>query len=284
MGKKESHKRDLYALIDALDETTKTESIGPDVGLADHSAEIAEYLVSQSALPGRRANLELAAAFGDIVEIRAATQCATMWALCSGFSEISADEAPANTPREFLPFCGAIGIGAIGSVSSERRDAALTILGRLATDTRWRLREAVCFGLQRMLGARVDDTLAALFAWLDDGNYLRTRAAVVAVAEPTLLKNDTTARSALELHREAFEHVLETADRRSEEFRILRKGLAFTLSVLVQACPQDGFELMARLAQLHDADVTWILRQNLKKNRLIRNHPERVAEISRLLQ
>jgi hypothetical protein len=284
MGKKENHTRELNALIDALDQTANTESAGADTGLPDYSAEIAVYLVSQSALPGPRANLELAAAFGDIVGNRAVTQCETMWELCIGFSGISADQAPANTPREFLPFCGAFGIGAIGSVSPERYGAALSVLGRLATDARWRLREAVCFGLQRMLGARVEDTLAALFAWVDAGDYLRIRAAVAAVAEPQLLKNGTTARSAVRLHRKAFEHVVKAADRRSEDFRILRKGLAFSLSVVAQACPRDGFDLMAGLAQLHDADVNWILRQNLKKNRLILNHPQRVAEISRLLR
>jgi hypothetical protein len=283
MGNKETHKRELNALFDALAQTADTSSPAAGTERPGYYAEIAGYMVLQSALPGRRANLELAAAFGDIVEDRAATQCESVWELCTRFSGISANEAPANTPHEFLPFCGAIGVGAIGSVSAERYGAALGVLSRPATDPRWRLREAVCFGLQRMLRARVEDTLAALLAWIDGANHLQIRAAAAAVAEPKLLQDDTTARSALELHRKAFGHVLEAVDRKSEEFRILRKGLAYTLSVVVQACPRDGFDFVAQLAQLQDPDVAWIVRQNLKKNRLVRNYPDQVAETGRLL-
>lgn len=271
MSKKENHKVDLVVLFDAYSH------IGDAGGLT-------AYLISNSALPGRRANLELAAAFGDVVEDYAPTASDRLWVLCEGMTLISPDEAPTNSPEEFLPFCGTIGIGAIGSVAQNRFDAALNVLSKLANDARWRLREAVCFGLQKMLVKRGQDTLAALQAWVEGGDLLQMRAAAAAVAEPKLLSDEQMARSALQLHRRIFDQVLEAQESRSDEFLTLRKGLAYTLSVVVQATPQDGFAYMAELAQTRDSDVRWVVMQNLKKKRLTKNHPAEVEGIRQLLE
>ena len=54
MGKKEKHKEDLIVLFDNFIETKNRKSL-------------LDYLISNSNLPGRRANLELADAFGDTI-------------------------------------------------------------------------------------------------------------------------------------------------------------------------------------------------------------------------
>jgi hypothetical protein len=77
--------------------------------------ELLDYLTSNSNLPGPRGNLELAEAFGD-----ATAQCAAhdkLHHLCQTMTQVSADEAPAGDPREFIPFCGTVGIGALGAAS-----------------------------------------------------------------------------------------------------------------------------------------------------------------------
>jgi hypothetical protein len=114
-----------------------------------------------------------------------------------------------NAPQELVPFCGAVAIGAIGSLSPAFFQPALLTLRGLANDPRWRMREAVCFGLQRMLARRGQRTLGVLANWVVPGAWLEMRAAAPAVAEPALLKDEETARSALQLHREIMGYVLQ---------------------------------------------------------------------------
>lgn len=63
-----------------------------------------------------------------------------------------------------------------------------------------------------------------------------------------------------------------TADRRSEAFKALRKGLGYCWSVAVAATPRTGapvFEaLVERAAASGDRDLRWIARENLRKRRL----------------
>jgi hypothetical protein len=66
---------------------------------------------------------------------------------------------------------------------------------------------------------------------------------------------------------ERLRHVPAT-DRKREEFRVLRRTLGYTLSVITAAAPERGFALMRECASWNDSDVVWILRENLKKKRL----------------
>jgi hypothetical protein len=109
------------------------------------------------------------------------------------------------------------------------------------------------------------------------------RAAAAAVAEPALLKDKAAALSALQLHRSIMTHLLQVQERRTESFRVLRKALGYTLSVVVQAAPEAGFTFLRQLAGSQDPDVLWIVKQNLKKNRLVKNFSEQVASLRALL-
>jgi hypothetical protein len=268
MSQREKHRRDLTGLFDALLETGDDE-------------RLLEYVVANSNLPGPRGNLELAQAFGDFARDYASTEAQRLWDLCLQMADVSPEEAPVNAPQELIPFCGALGIGAIGAASPALFEPALTSLRGLASDPRWRMREAVAFGLQRLLASRGKDTLKALEGWVAPGAWLEMRAAAAAVAEPALLKDGHTAIAALELHRRIVDHVLQAEDRHAETFRVLRKGLGYTLSVVVRALPGEGFAFMAELADSGDPDALWIIRQNLKKNRLVKNFPQEVESLTR---
>ncbi len=50
----------------------------------------------------------------------------------------------------------------------------------------------------------------------------------------------------------------------------LRKGLAYCWSVAVAAYPEAGKPAMEKWLANEDKDVRWIMRENLKKNRLVR--------------
>ncbi len=270
MGKKYPH---MHTLENLLDQFVKT---GSERGLVD-------YVLSNSNLPGPRANLELAEAFSEALARIAQREGQKCWVLCMRMVELTADEAPVNTPQEFVPFCGTVGIGSIGSTQPSFFDRAIVTLRGLAQDSRWRMREAVRMGLQRLAQTRTLDTLTLMEGWIGEGDWLEMRAIAATVAEPSLLENDEIARWSLDLHRKIFDRILETQDRKTEQFRVMRKALGYTLSVVVSALPREGFKFMTQLVESQDEDVKWILRENLKKKRLDSNFPAEVAEIKNLL-
>ena len=77
---------------------------------------------------------------------------------------------------------------------------------------------------------------------------------------------------------------LERAARRSEGFRVLKKGLQYGISVFASASPDEGFRFIARWARVRDPDVRAILKANLKKARLSRRYAHQVAETLQLLE
>jgi hypothetical protein len=264
MGKRENHVNDLLPLFEAFIATSDDK-------------QLLDYLTSNSNLPGPRGNLELAEAFGDAIGQRAEKD--KLYHLCRTMTDVTADEAPVGDPSEFISFCGAVGIGALGAASPTLFVGALEALQTLANDSRWRMREAVRMGLHRLVAARSREALQTLGNWIEVGSALELRAVAAGVAEPTLLKDNETAQAALELHQAIFSRVLTVEDRKSDAFKALRKGLGYTLSLVVQALPEAGFHLMRELVATQDKDVVWIVEENLKKNRLTKNFPARVESI-----
>jgi hypothetical protein len=68
------------------------------------------------------------------------------------------------------------------------------------------------------------------------------------------------------------------ADRSTEDFRALRKGMGYCWSVAVAALPREGKKHMARWLSSTDADVAWVMKENLSKNRLRTMDPAWVAK------
>jgi hypothetical protein len=242
---------------------------------------IMEYLLAQSNLPGPRGNLELAAVFAELAAERFVDEPEQIWSLCETLIGLSAEEAPVNDPKEFLPFCGAQAIGAIGAVSAAYFQEAMVHLRELANDPRWRIREGVAMGIQRLLAKENQKTLAALEAWIAPGAWLALRTVAAGVAEPPLLRDEQTARAALALHVQMLNHVrmAATQERKSDEFKALKKGLGYSLSVVVAALPLEGFAYLQQLADSTDREVQWILKENMKKARLTKHFPEEVAAL-----
>jgi hypothetical protein len=271
MTKTEFYKQDLARFIDDFLET-------------GDEKKIVDYLVSNSSLPSPRGNLELATAFAELIEIYSSKSLKRLWDLCMKATSISSDQAPVNDPKEFLPFCGAYAIGALGSVYPKYFDKALFRLKELAHDSRWRTREAVAMGVQKLLERQPTKTLKILEDWIENSNWLTMRAVVAGVAEPLLLRDEQTGRKALELHKKIFAKILSTKERKSSEFKTMRKGLRYTLSVIICALPkEEGFGYMYQLVDSQDVDILWILKQNLRKNRLIKKFPDEVASMKELL-
>ncbi len=245
---------------------------------------LTDYLMSNSNLPGRRANLELAKAFTNIVEKNWNDNETLLWDLITSLITITPNQAPADNPQEFLPFCATWALGTIGAISEIHFNDALYHLKALADDSRWRIRETVTKGIQELILVKRDETMDEIKKWILKGKYLSMRAVVTGVAEPDLLQDDQIRKQALELHKEVLTQVKTCTNRKLEEFKVLRKGLAYSLSVVVQAIPEEGFKHLEELIVSQDEAILWILKQNLKKNRLIKNYPSKVKELTKKLK
>lgn len=239
--------------------------------------------MEHSHLPGPRGNLELATVFTEEVGERAADEPAPWWDLCRGLAALSARRAPTGDPGEFVAFCGTVGASAVACVAEAHTADALELARSAARDPRWRLREAAAMALQRLLLAHRDPALEALRAFVEGGHPLELRAVVAAVAEPSVLAVPVLADAAIALHREVVERLLASTARSAPAMRTLRQALGYSLSVVTTARPDAGFDLVRGLIDGGDPDGLWIARENLKKARLKRRFPERVAELQAAL-
>ncbi len=243
------------------------------------AAALSAFLREHSNLPGPRGNLELAADFARLVAEQPPGAWEPAWALCQAWTDMDATTAPVGDPAEYLPFCSAWALGSLAAASGYCVPEALDRLRQLAADQRWRLREAVANGLQALLSSQTEEALVALESWIRPGAWLEMRAVAAGLAEPSLLKDAALAQSAVALHHRILD-TLEPAAERGEEFRVLRQGLGYTVSVVAVGDPDGGPRLLERLAASSDSDLRWILRENLKKNRLQRAYPDLVRRLA----
>jgi len=217
------------------------------------------FLLRESGLPGPRGNLELAHAFAQEASREQIEACLG----------VQLESSPENTPEAFLVFCGVLALGRLIAAGDH------ALLGRLrgyASDPRWRVREAVAMAMQ-MLG-EVDRRLflLELEQWVA-GNWYEKRAVAAALAEPRLLTDETTAGRALKLLDSITASMVGAPDHNSASFRTLRQGMAYCWSVVVAATPVEGKAPFEKWLQTTDTDIRWMLRRNLKKQRLSRAHP-----------
>ena len=228
--------------------------------LADWDA----YLLAESGLPGPRGNIELGQAVADEGNL----------ALFQRYTAYSADLAPVNSPYEFLAFCGVLGLGRL---LAEGRVELLPSLRAHASDPRWRVREGVAMALQRWGDQNMDALIDALQDW-SRGTLLEQRAAAAAVCEPRLLRQPEQAAAVLHILDEITARIVRRLDRRDPDFLALKKGLGYCWSVAAAALPAQGKPLMEKWLVSPDKDIQWIMRENLKKNRLVRVDAEWVQK------
>jgi hypothetical protein len=257
------------------------------------------FLLANSGLPGPRGNLELAQAVAD----EGTEEQFRRWL------SLGPDQAPVNSPEEFLAFCGILGMGTLlagagetsvgGSqsivdgapappqtardsaavdqassvVEPRLTDSPLQVLRRFAADPRWRSREAVAMALQRWGDANMETLLQAMVEW-GGGTPWEQRAAAAALCEPRLLVNPLHAAATLRILDAITTSLRQNHSSKSEAFRVLRQGLGYCWSVAVAACPEEGKALMEKWFTDPDPDIRWIMRENLRKNRLAKMDPD----------
>ena len=127
--------------------------------------------------------------------------------------------------------------------------------------------------LQRWGDKDMDALLAEMNAW-SQGNLLEQRAAAAALCEPRLLGHAGHAHAVLQLLDSITTCIQQVSQRKDDDFKVLRQGLAYCWSVAVAALPAEGKAYMEKWFANKDKDIIWIMKQNLQKNRLARMDPE----------
>lgn len=230
------------------------------------------YLREHSRLPGPRANLELADNVSHLLAAALPGNADGVHSLINYFANGDRKMIGGNTPAEFVMFCGILSYGVCAAAHPAWREETFALLHHYARSSYRYIREGVMMAYQQLLEADAQTTLACLKELVLDGNYVQQSVAVTTLAEPRFLYNSELLTAALELQRIALEHIRDApeADRKKEGLRKLRRALGFTLSVITAAEPEQGFALMRSCVAWNDPDITWILRENLKKKRLAR--------------
>ena len=214
------------------------------------------FLLSESGLPGPRANLELVQAVAEEGDA----------ARFQRYLAFGPDQAPVNSPQVFLAVCGVVGLGRL---LAEGHQEVLPTLRRCAADPRWRIREGVAMALQRLGDVDMAALLQVAEEW-SRGSLLEKRAAAAAVCEPRLLGQKEHVGRVLQLLDAITASLAKVAERRSDDFRVLRQALGYCWSVAVAAWPEKGQPMMESWLASSDRDVRWVMKENLRKERLKR--------------
>lgn len=213
-----------------------------------------EYILANSHLPGPRGNLELLYAFSAAPEESVVRACLAL---------IKSDTA--NSPEEFAGMCGIVGHAAL---HRDDLDGTLVFLRPYASHSSWRLREAVAMAVQTIASSRVAQLLEAFRPWME-GNALERRAVVAALCEPKMLKIEEANRAVLAVLR-AFTDGFATLDKLTDAEKTLRQALGYGWSVVIAAQPSEGKKVLESYRSSANRHIRWIVKENLKKNRLLK--------------
>jgi hypothetical protein len=216
-----------------------------------------EFLLKESGLPGPRANLEL---------LQAVAETGTEDTFNRYAYHYDAEHAPTGSKEEFIAACGVAGMGIL--ISRGKTEYFKKLRG-FACDKRWRIREAVAIALQTVGEWNMDLLLKEMQDW-SKGNLLEKRAVVAALCEPKLLKPKEKVQQVQNILDHITLDLLKENNRKDEDFKILRKTLGYGWSVAVVAYPDEGKHRMEAWFLNEDKDVRWIMKENLRKNRLMR--------------
>jgi hypothetical protein len=219
------------------------------------TSDLEAFLLAESGLPGPRGNLELAQACA--LELPTNT--------LGRFLKYTPQRAPANTPHEFLAFCGVLGLGAPAARGDER---AWQRLQQLAGDPRWRLREAVAMALQYVGRSDMAMLLSRMRVWLG-GPPLVQRALAAGLCEPDLLTRERDVAHVLRFLARITAQFVKPKPKDDDRL-VLRQALGYCWSVAVAAQPTIGKPAFERLIPPASPDVRWIVKENLGKHRLAR--------------
>ena len=157
----------------------------------------------------------------------------------------------ADEPDEYLRFCGTQGLGRL-ILDHPVDESLLALVLERAGDDSWRVREAAARALQ-IVGTEDLPRLRSIVAqWVGHPDPYVRRAAIAAICEPRLLKDDETRGAALAACEVATASItkLPQAERKDPAMRNLRQALGYCWSVAIAASPRGRLGVVRRTRAL----------------------------------
>jgi hypothetical protein len=210
------------------------------------------YLLDHSGLPGPRGNLSLLYEFASTADEAAVQECL-------GFLR----DDLSNSPEEFVVMCAIVGYCVL---HKKALPATIGAVRPHAVHSSWRIREAVAMGIQELAEQHVDEVIDALEPWIA-GCPLEQRAVVAALCEPKLLKVPRQVQGVLEVLGRITNEFLLIEGKLTDAQVSLRQTLGYGWSVAMAALPSAG-KLAFEALPFGHRHIGWVVRENLKKNRL----------------
>lgn len=183
---------------------------------------------------------------------------------------MGAGEAPNDAPGVALVMAGTLGLGRLVAKGEDRHTSTLRTL---ASDPRWRVREAVTMALRRIGRADAARLIEIAEDWIDRGPFDQ-RAAVAAMADPGLVHDPDRCRRALDVLDQGTEALQQARTHDDEGLVALREALGRAWSVVVAASPETARPRFEAWMAVDDPDVRWVLEENLKTERMEEIDPE----------
>ncbi|HBE78941.1 MAG TPA: hypothetical protein DDW65_14360 [Firmicutes bacterium] len=212
-----------------------------------------ENLLQKSELPGPRGNLTLLYSFVKNATVSEVNECLSFF-----HPDLE------NSPQEFVAMCGIVGYCIL---NQNKIKGTIGEIRRYASHKSWRIREAVAIGIQEIAEKNMTEIIDNLEKWLD-GNDLEKRAVVAALCEPKLLKEKSMNRRILNLLTQITLEFEKSNSKLSDNQNTLRKTLGYGWSVVIVAIPDEGKATFEGIARNKNKHIQWIVKENLKKNRL----------------
>lgn len=226
------------------------------------------YLKEHSNLPGPRANLELLYSFIANAQEEEIAAC------------LEHPYESNNSPEEFVLMCG---LAAAIYNNASTGNAIPLNLTQYANHESWRVREGICFGFQKSKNFMEPAEMLSALMPLLSGTALEQRTYIATLCEPSLLKNYIQANHVLESLLDVTLTNFNQNEKLSDDLKVLRKALAYCWSVALCGDEADPSTFKQLLNYRSSKHIQWILRENLKKNRLQKLGQDWLAAFSDIL-
>lgn len=160
--------------------------------------------------------------------------------------------------------CGIVGYAVRNKNNNE---LVIETIRKYASHKSWRIREAVAMGIQEISEENMQATLKNI-SKMQVGNFYEKRAIVTGLCEPKLLKDIKVANTVISILKEiteTFNH-----NKLADDEESLRKALAYGWSVAIVHAPVIWKKAFEKLLERESKHIKWTIKENLKKNRLIK--------------
>lgn len=242
-----------------------------------------QYILENSNLPGRMANLTLISAIAD--------SFSKNFSLSNSWYPVLIEwldlEANGNDAETVLVLTALESLGSLYEhCDNQQRTEIAQKLHASLNDERWRVREIVTESYKR-IGLDSYDLLVELFQSIitNDLTPLEIRGILATLAHPILLQTPQQLGFAQKILEISFDYYLDFNAEKftKEDKKVLRKGLSFAPSVIINKTPDTGFNYLKMLVEKNNKDLTRIVKENLKKKRLASEYPTEVVNLLNII-